>query len=126
MASCAFIRFFLQRDWPESSCKRFPEDAAYVCIPVVGLPMCCPLHSHLSSDTSCRQLWRMEFDDEDLGVEDLEEHEVLEALSKYQALAAALSTTGPAGLPLGWKRIAADEQGQHQVRILPCMTLCEE
>jgi hypothetical protein len=57
----------------------------------------------------------MEFDDEDLGVEDLEQHEVLEALAKYQALAAALSATGPSGLPLGWKRVPADEQGQYQV-----------
>ncbi len=68
----------------------------------------------------------MEFDDEDLGVEDLEQHEVLEALSKYQALAAALSTTGPAGLPLGWKRVAADEQGQYQVREFKITASCQQ
>ena len=50
-------------------------------------------------------------------MEDLEELEVQSAIAAYKALTIALQSTGPSGLPPGWKRIPRDDQGHYQVTV---------
>ena len=77
------------------------------------------------SDFVCKEtglpaaLWRVEFDDEDIGEEDLELHEVEAAVAAYEALSAALSSSSrpvlktevPPPLPLAAARACGLRSG---------------
>ena len=78
--------------------------------------MCYGICAHALTEIAL-QLWRVEFLDEDIGMEDLEELEVQSAIAAYKALTIALQSTGPSGLPPGWKRIPRDDQGHYQVTV---------